>query len=154
MEKVQRNYIFIKLLSQPSLSIAQSGFCWRPHLSESWNATTLFLQNANQQYFILPIVFFFAKTTVCKRNYLSPYGILLAELPPVAVLFISINNNALTMMSSVLVDNYHTQVRNKCRQVIPFTDCETRKLILNCSRRILHLAIIEELMQLSLVFTN
>ncbi len=31
--------------------------------------------------------------TVCKWNYWSPYGILLVELPLVAVLLISINNN-------------------------------------------------------------
>ncbi len=31
--------------------------------------------------------------TVCKCIYLSPYGILLVELPLVAVLLISINNN-------------------------------------------------------------
>ncbi len=31
--------------------------------------------------------------TVCKRNYCSPYGILLVKIPLVAVLFISINNN-------------------------------------------------------------
>ncbi len=35
--------------------------------------------------------------TVCKRNYQSPYGILLVKLPLVAVLFISINNDIVTM---------------------------------------------------------
>ena len=39
---------------------------------------------------------------VCKLNYLSPYGILLVELPLVAVC---------------------RQVRNKCQQVIPLPDC-------------------------------
>ncbi len=43
--------------------------------------------------------------TVCLRNYWLPYGILLAALPLVAVLFISINNNVVTMKNSVLVDN-------------------------------------------------
>ena len=44
--------------------------------------------------------------TVSKRNYWSPNGILLVDLPLVAVLFISINNNVVcSMKNSVLVDN-------------------------------------------------
>ena len=48
------------------------------------------------------------KFTVCKRNYWLPHEILLVKLPLVAVLFISINNNVVTLLTiknSVLVNN-------------------------------------------------
>ncbi len=61
----------------------------------------------------------FCLITVCKRNYWSPYGILLVELPLVAVLFISINNNinneefrtgwqSLLMSGQTMAHRYHS----------------------------------------------
>ncbi len=44
-------------------------------------------------------------STVYQRNYWSPYKILLVELPLVAVLSISTNNNVVTMKSSLLHEN-------------------------------------------------
>ena len=53
------------------------------------------------------------ESTVSKRNYCTPYGILLHEPPSVAVLFIPINNNVVTMKNSVLHENLDSVLHDR-----------------------------------------
>ncbi len=56
--------------------------------------------------------------TVGKRNYFTGYGILLHELPVVAILFIQINNNEGTMKNSVLHGIYCKSLFRTSRPIV------------------------------------
>ncbi len=69
---------------------------------------------ANFPHYMDPTLYF----TVGKRNYFTGYGILLHELPAVAVLFTQSNNNEGTMKNSILHEMFCKSLFRNSRLIV------------------------------------